>query len=423
MDINFSLHPAQLSVFNSEARFKVAACGRRFGKSYLAAVELIIEAMKDYNEYGYNLKNKEVWYIAPTFNQAKDIMWSVLKDLGQDVIESTVENTATLRLINGRKIQLKGSDRPDTLRGVGISFVVLDEYAFMKPEVWETIIRPTLSDVKGRALFIGTPEGKNHFYELFKKCQTDPFSETFQFASIDNPFLDPLEIETARQSMSRSAFMQEYEASFETTGGGIFSEDMLIMDDKEPAEGFYYIAVDPAGFEDVAKNKNSNYSRLDDTAIAVVKVGPYGWWVKDIDAGRWNVRETAARILRHAQKVHTACVGIEKGALMNALMPYMEDKMRQLNVYPRIEPVSHGGVKKATRITWALQGRFEHGKIFLNPGPWNDKFIEQLLDFPNPLSHDDMVDALAYIDQVAVTNYNQFMDIEEWEPLDPIAGV
>ena len=134
--INVELHPAQIKIFNSEARFKVVAAGRRFGKSRLAAWILLINALQS--------ESKDVFYIGPTFQQAKDIMWDMLKQLGKDVIADAYENTARLTLTNGRKIFLKGSDRPDTLRGVGLAYVVLDEYASMKPNVWEQIIRPTL---------------------------------------------------------------------------------------------------------------------------------------------------------------------------------------------------------------------------------------------------------------------------------------
>ena len=105
MDLNFSLLPKQLEVFNSDARFKVVAAGRRFGKSYLSAVSLLIEALKEENDYGYKLKGKECWYVSPTFQQGKDILWGLLKDLGGDVIDRTIENTGTIHLINGRKIQ------------------------------------------------------------------------------------------------------------------------------------------------------------------------------------------------------------------------------------------------------------------------------------------------------------------------------
>ena len=159
--MEFNLHESQLEIFESPARFKVVAAGRRFGKSHLAAVELIVHALQMTNTAGYDIHDKEVYYIAPTFEQGKKIMWPKLKEMAKyadqgGVIESTVENVATLRLINGRSISIRGADRPDTLRGVGLSYVVMDEYAFMKEQVWSMIIRPALADVEGEALFIGT---------------------------------------------------------------------------------------------------------------------------------------------------------------------------------------------------------------------------------------------------------------------------
>ena len=103
-------------------------------------------------------------------------------------------------------------------------------------------------------------------------------------------------------------------------------------------------------------------------------------------------------------------------------MPYMHDQMARLGVYPRIESLTHGNKKKTERIAWALAGRFEHGRIKLNEGRWNKKFVEQLLDFPNPLTHDDLPDALAYIDQIGVTNYMEESIISYWEPEDTVAG-
>lgn len=420
--LNFSLHDKQLEVFKSKARFKVVGAGRRGGKSFLSAVTLLIEALKDENDHGYDLKNKSVFYVAPTFQQAKDIMWGVLKDLGKDVIAKAHENTATLTLINGRTIQLKGSDRPDTLRGVGISYVVMDEYAFMKPEVWDLILRPTLSDVEGDALFIGTPEGKNHFYDLWLEATDHEDWEAFQFCSMDNPLLNPKEIEAARRTMTPEAFRQEYEASFEATGGGSFSSDHIHIVPKSTGDGYTFIAVDPAGFSTGKGMTKSKLSSLDEFAIAVVTVAPDGWYVHEVDSGRWDIREASLRILRHCQKYRPAAVGIEGGSLKNAIMPYLEDQMRRLNIFPRIETLTHGGKKKQERILWSLQGRFQNDRIFLVEGAWNKKFIDQLLDFPNPLAHDDMVDALAYIDQISQVSYmDEFYD-DDFEILDDIAG-
>ena len=311
-ELNIDLHPAQLEIFKSDARFKIVVAGRRFGKSYLSAWLLLINAIQS--------KSKDVFYIAPTFQQAKDIMWAMLKDLGQDLIIQAYENTAVLTLINGRKIYLKGSDRPETLRGTGISYVVLDEYASMKPVVWEQIIRPSLADVQGRALFIGTPAGKNHFFDLYNDAKEDDEWDRFQFKSIDNPFLPPSEIQASKKNMSTMSFRQEFEASFETFTGGIFKESWFKLEE-EPEEGSYVIAIDPAGYESSEKERNLKRSRLDETAIAIVKIDRDKWWVKDILHGRWNIKETAKRILKAAIDVEANTVGIEAVSYTHLTLP------------------------------------------------------------------------------------------------------
>lgn len=423
-DLKVTLHDAQMQIFKSDKRFKVASCGRRFGKSYLAAWVLIIKALQS--------PDKDVFYVAPTFQQAKDILWSILKDVGQSVIKSTHENTATITLVNDRKIYLKGSDRPDTLRGVGLAYVVMDEYASMKPEVWEMILRPTLADVKGGALFIGTPAGKNHFHKLWLEAQlpeNEEDWESYQFVSTDNPFLDPAEIEAAQKSMSTQAFRQEFEATFESFSGGVFQEEWVKYEEDEEFDeetsskvGHYVVSVDPAGFEKADKGRGLKSSKLDETAISVVKIVGDEWLVKDIHHGRWNIKETAEKIIDVSEDVSATTVGIESGALKNAIMPYIEDEMRVRGRWINITDVTHGGKRKQDRIVWALQGRMEHGKIKFRKANWNHEFISQMLDFPSPLSHDDLLDSLAYIDQVSVADYASSIEIDEWEPLDTVSG-
>ena len=409
--LNVKLHKAQLEIFHASHRFKVVAAGRRFGKSRLAAWILLIKALQS--------PEKDVFYVAPTFQQAKDIMWAMLKELGHEVIVAAHENTGVLTLVNGRKIALKGSDRPDTLRGVGLYYVVIDEYASMKPNVWEQIIRPAFADVKGGALFIGTPAGRNHFWDLYKYADEAEDDEwvAFHYTSYDNPFLDPTEIEAAKKTLSSFAFRQEFMSSFEASASDIFKEQWIKYEREEPKEGDFYMAVDLAGFADVAKEQGNKKQRLDQSALALVKVNNAGWWVKDIQFGRWDIRETAVRILKMAKDNHVRIIGIEKGALANAIQPYMLDIMKRVGFFPRIESVTHGNKKKTDRIVWSLQGRFEHGRILLNKGDWNDTFVDELLQFPDPRTHDDLLDALSYIDQVAVTLYQREIE-DEYEVID-----
>lgn len=414
--LSVKLHDKQLEVFNDNTRFKIVAAGRRFGKSRLAAWMLLIEALKS--------KSKDVFYVAPTYQQAKDILWSLLKELGHEVIQSAHENTSVLTLVNNRKIYLKGADRPDTLRGVGLAFCVIDEYADIKANVWEQILRPALADVQGKALFIGTPKGRNHFYELFKYAESgrDEQWTSFHYTSYDNPLIPASEVEAAKNSMSSFAFRQEFLASFEAASRDLFKEDWIEIDDNEPDDGRYFIAVDLAGFINVDKEAANKNKKLDETAIAVVKVNDEGWWVADILHGRWDIKETCNQLIRAVMKYEPISVGIEKGSLKNAVLPYMMDLMRKHNFYFRIDDCTHGNQKKTDRIVWALQGRFEHGKVKLNFGEWNNEFIDQLVNFPNSQLHDDLVDALAYIDQIQVVDYFQDYEEEEFEVIDMVAG-
>ena len=397
-DLQVQFHPAQLEVYKNTSRFKVVVAGRRFGKSYLAAWTLLIEGLKS--------DKHDVYYVAPTFEQGKRILFRMLQGFGKDVIKAVHENTAIITLTNGRRIFICGSDRPDTLRGVSMAYVVIDEYADVKPMVWEQIIRPALMDCKGGALFIGTPKGKNHFYDLYEEAKTKKDWAALSFKSFDNPFLEKEEIDQTADNMSSQSFRQEIEASFESYESNLFKEDWIKYQEDEPAEGWWFVAVDPAGFENVGAEAANKKKRLDETAIAVVKVGTYGWWVKEIVHGRWDIRETALQILRSAQQVQCKDIGIEAGSLKNAIQPFIEEQMLRTRFFAKIHPLTHGKIKKTERVVWALQGRMEKGLIKFKKGKWNRQFISQMLDFPNPTAHDDLLDALAYIEQIAVIDFS-----------------
>jgi predicted phage terminase large subunit-like protein len=413
-DLNIKLLPWQQSVWDSKSRFKVVAAGRRTGKSRLAAYLLIF--------YGLQVKAGHVFYVAPTQGQARDIMWQVLLEVGHPVIKSSHINNLQITLLNGATISLKGADRPETMRGVSLKHLVLDEYADMKPEVWEQILRPALADQKGGALFIGTPMGRNHFYELYTYAGLgeDETYNAWHFTSYDNPLLDPAEIDAAKKSMSSFAFRQEFLASFEAQGSDIFKEEWVKVSSEEPDIGNYYLAIDMAGFEDA--NKKKKKSRLDNTSIACVKVSEHGWFVDNIIYGRWTFEETARKIFKAVDHYQPAAVGIEKGIAKQAIMSPLSDMMRQNNKFFRIEELTHGNKKKTDRIVAALQGRFEHGAITINEGDWNSEFLDELFQFPNPQVHDDLIDSLAYIDQLANVSYYYDYEEDTFDALDPIAG-
>ena len=421
-DLKISLLPWQQEVWTDKSRFKVIAAGRRTGKSRLAAWRLIVSALE--------ADKGHVWYIAPTQQQARDIMWQQLLELGNPVIASSHVNNMQLTLINGSVISLKGADRPETMRGVALKFVVLDEYADIKPTVFEQILRPALADLKGHCIFIGTPKGRNHFYDIYKMGQSGKPEtkdwKSWHFTSFDNPLLDKEEIEVAKNTMSTFAYRQEFMASFEAPQSEIFKEDWVLIRDKddEPEHGTYYMAVDLAGFESVSKQASNKKKYLDQTSIAIVKVGDDNkWWVDKVDAGRWDIKEVCERILNHAQLYDIQVIGIEKGSLMRAVLPYLTEMMLKQGVYPRIEEIALGNKSKVDRVVGALQGRFEHKQVELCDGDWVREFKDELLNFPTTGVHDDMVDSvslIAHIANAAVYFEDDYDD--DYEPLDIISG-
>ena len=416
-ELNFSLLKWQQEVFNSDKRFKVVAGGRRLGKSRLSAITLLIEGLKC-------PEGSAVMYIAPTLGMARTIMWELLHDLGRSVIKSSHSNNLEILLINGRRILVRGADNPDSLRGVSLTYVVLDECAFVKPDTWQKIIRASLADKKGRALFISTPAGRNWFYDVYQLGLegTDEEWKSWHYTTRDNETIDPKEIEAAERTLSSFAFRQEFLSSFDTAGADLFKEQWF-KKEPEPSHGQYVVAIDLAGFEEVGKSAGAAKKRLDETAIAIVKVEDDGnWWVDKILHGRWDIKETAVTILKVIRDYEPTAVGIERGALKNAVLPYLSDLMRKNNVYSHIHDLTHGNKKKVDRVVWSLQGRMEHGRISFNPDEDWKEFQDQMVMFPTSGVHDDLMDALSYIDQLALSSYNQDYEDDEHVTLDIIAG-
>lgn len=204
----------QTTVFDDLNRYIVVNCGRRAGKTFLVATKL--------SEFTMSTPKVTVWYIAPTYRQAKQIMWQMLREvMPEHAIAKKNETDLTLTLKNGSVIMLKGADNPDSLRGVRIDFCVFDECAFMDKweDVWQ-VIRPTLVDSKAAVWFISTPNGFNHFKDLAET--TEPNWSYHHYTSYDNPFLDKDELDSAKASMDEDSFEQEFMGEFRKMSGLIY---------------------------------------------------------------------------------------------------------------------------------------------------------------------------------------------------------
>ena len=209
------LSKAQSKIFECDDRFRVVVAGRRFGKTTLSLVELLRVAL-DRKTKGY--------YVAPTYKSAKEIAWQMLNDsIPSGYISKKHETELKMTLRNGSTIALKGADNYDSLRGVGLDFIVLDEFADMHPDAWFHVLRPTLSDTGGRALFIGSPKGRNHFYDLWTRGIDGADGwDSFQYTTLDGGYVPTEEIESAKSDLDSRTFQQEYEAQFVNYEGIIY---------------------------------------------------------------------------------------------------------------------------------------------------------------------------------------------------------
>jgi len=209
-----ALHPSQRRIALDPARFRLALCGRRWGKTRVGSA-LCIKTAAD---------GGRAWWVAPSYKMSR-VGWRLISRLAAQIPGAVTQKSEWLvTLPGGGEVQVRSADNPDSLRGEGLDFVALDECAFMREEAWTEALRPALSDRKGRALFISTPKGRNWLWRLWQRCIDDHDLEWrgWQLTTSDNPFIDPAEIEAARQSLPERIFRQEYLAEFLDDSSGVF---------------------------------------------------------------------------------------------------------------------------------------------------------------------------------------------------------
>jgi phage terminase large subunit len=215
----------QLAIHDAleRSRFGVAVCHRRFGKTVLAVNHLQKHALT------CPRSRPRLAYLAPTYRQGKAVAWDYMKHYaapipGHDVNESELR----IDYPNGGQVRIYGADNPDALRGIYLDGVVLDEYGLMAPEVFGEVVRPLLTDREGWALFIGTPNGKNQFYDVVQQAKADPTWFFAEYKASQTQLLPMPELESARQSMTADEYAQEFECSFEASvKGAVFAREVL----------------------------------------------------------------------------------------------------------------------------------------------------------------------------------------------------
>lgn len=228
-------HQGQKILHGSTARFRLATCGRRWGKTYGAANEIMKSAWE-------NTKTVN-WWVGPVYKQTA-IAYRIISNRWPGAIKEKSKTDGIIKLLNNSLIEFRSADNYDALRGEGVSFMVLDEAAYINRDAWEQALRPTLSDKMGRALFVSTPKGRNYFFELYGRGLDPEFTdyESFKFPTVSNPYIAATEVEEARRTLPMDVFRQEYEAEFLEDSAGVFRNIMSCVkgEFEEPKPGAYY---------------------------------------------------------------------------------------------------------------------------------------------------------------------------------------
>lgn len=205
------LHPTQREVARSPARYRVLACGRRWGKTRLVSVIAVAEA----------IQGKRAWYVAPSYIMAS-VAWRQMRSLARQVPVAVVHESARTVTIGRGEVRVRSADSPDSLRGEGLDLAILDECALIREDTWTAVLRPALADRRGRAVFVSTPRGQNWFWRLYQTAQDGGDWQAWRYPTSANPYISPDEIRAARQEMPERLYRQEIEAEFIDDAGGVF---------------------------------------------------------------------------------------------------------------------------------------------------------------------------------------------------------
>jgi predicted phage terminase large subunit-like protein len=395
--------PHQVEILRDPARFKVVCCGRRWGKTICG----LLAALEGHGprEGGMKgaLEGATIWWIAPTFAVASAV-WRDLKSATRGAWSEKNENERRLAFFGGGSVTVKSADAPDSLRGVGLDGVVLDEAAhFSTATAWTECLRPALADRQGWAIFISTPKGQNWFFDLFQQAETAPNTSRWQRPTSDNPRVPAGELTAARAELGSYVYGQEFDALFLVAGGGHMKPEYLRFY-VEPIPGAYVLAehenfdlerLSPRwGVVDLA---TSTKTAADKTCALGCGISPRGRMVvMDALWDRIPAPELIPKLDAFVAQWQLDCLYVESVGYQLAMVQMLRDAGLAIREF---KP----GTRDKTNRFMVAVAHAEGGKVWLpRSARWTNDAVSELTAFPNGL-HDDFCDALS----MAVLTYNE----------------
>lgn len=389
------LHSGQLEVASSDARFKVLVAGRRWGKTRLGVWLCIAKAMQ----------GKRTWWVAPTYAMALE-GWKEIRTLGVDYGCVVKEYEKTLYTPTGGQVTVRSADNPDRLRGAGLDYIVLDECAYIKEDVWKEVLRPTLTERRGGALFISSPKGYNWFSRLYDDAAKYSDWSRWQLPTSTNPFVPLEELEVAKREIGSFLYSQEYEAEFVEAKGGIFHPEWFRYYTTGSKLGY-----DEAGYEKTIQTLTSDVGELemescrrittvdlatstkesaDYTVVTTIAISPQqDIFVLEVNRQRLEAPQVLKLLQDTYDKWQPEVIGIERAGYQLAFVQIA----RQQTALPIRE--LRADKDKLSRAL-PLSAKMEAGQVYFPKyAEWYLELEKELLQFPAG-EHDDQVDSLAY---------------------------
>lgn len=369
------LHSGQQRILESRARYRVTSAGRRFGKTLLAVEWLCLMD-------GGAIDGKSVAFFSPTYKLLLDV-WSDMERTLKPVTRKANKTEMRIELITGGKVDFWTLEDPDAGRGRKYHRIVIDEAAHARylKDAWEKAISPTLTDYRGEAWFISTPNGLNFFHELFRRDGDPQFPDwaSFHMPSTVNPHLPPEEIEQKRGELPALVFAQEYLAEFVTFGAGLVKPDMIVTGDAPPGLPVV-LGVDLA----ISEKQGADFTAI----VAMSRDAAGTVYVREVERHRCGFHDVLNRIKAASARWNPALIAVEQTQYQAAVV---QELARTTSLPVR-------GVRpdrdKLTRFA-PLLTRYEQRMVRHDPAKVPAWFRDELLSFPEG-EHDDAVDAASY---------------------------
>ncbi len=389
------LHTGQLDVAQSSARFKVLVAGRRWGKTRLGVWLCIAKAMQ----------GKRTWWVAPTYAMALE-GWKEIRTLGIDYGCVVKEYEKTLYTPTGGQVTVRSADNPDRLRGAGLDYIVLDECAYIKEDVWKEVLRPTLTERRGGALFISSPKGYNWFSRLYDDAVKYKDWARWQLPTSTNPFVPPEELDIAKREIGSFLYSQEYEAEFVEAKGGIFHPEWfkgfeygskIIYDEKDNEKEVRTVQTKDGEFVVESLRRlttvdlaTSTKDSADYTVVSTIGVSPtQEIFVLEVIRKRLEAPQVLTLLQNVYDNWQPEVIGVERAGYQLAFVQIA----RQQTGLPIRELIAD---KDKLSRALPLAAKMEAGQVYFPKyAEWYLEMEKELLQFPAG-EHDDQVDSLAY---------------------------